>query len=414
MRTTITFLEEAEVLICGSTLFACNLAVEAARAGKRTVLAMERTNPFYEGIPCLRSWLDEGDASETTPLLGAVLTDRGTSVRANGRVYFNPTRAALDIEDALCEAGVRFYYNATPAAALSDGKRLRGVGFAGKPGLFAVESPLLIDATPNATVARAAGGEFSSLPGPRRASYVVEMSAPAEPSHASFHASNGSRCLVEVHHYYACFDVVLPEPAAGPFAHAKDFAQVYEAALEFSEQLPKQRFRGADAYLTSGAKALPGAEGRPSGFDNLFVYGPLTVAGNQGGSLLLRDPLALFRAFPRAGEVVRQQFEPLSRSRPTYRILNRGMEEGGRARTEGHDQLPGSRIRRTGRRRGRGPLLAAEADVALGADRGGRGNQRRGRGLSGRNAGSEDVVCRSGRGSRRNEHRGRGNEPVLR
>ena len=36
----ITFGEPVDVLICGSTLFACQLAVDSARAGQRTALVM--------------------------------------------------------------------------------------------------------------------------------------------------------------------------------------------------------------------------------------------------------------------------------------------------------------------------------------------------------------------------------------
>ena len=52
--TSITFLEQTEVLICGSTLFACQLAIDSAKRGKKTVLVMDRVNPFFEGIACLR------------------------------------------------------------------------------------------------------------------------------------------------------------------------------------------------------------------------------------------------------------------------------------------------------------------------------------------------------------------------
>jgi len=326
VKTSITFLEEAEVLICGSTLFACDLALRAARAGKRTVLAMERTNPFYEGISCLRSWVDEeAGVSEFTPLLGEVLSNEETSTRANGRAYFNPTKAALDIEDLLCEAGVRFYYNAPVAVTLADGGRLCGVGFGGEPGLFAVESSLVIDATPNATIARAAGVEFVPSSGPRHAHYVVELSEPAEPASTEFTAGNGIAARVDLHHYYACFDLTLPEGATGPLAHARDFERIYQAALEFSGRLPHRRFRGADACLTSGADVLQSDDGRVPGFENLFAFGPLAARGNRDGQLLLKDPLALFRAFPAAAEVLERHHVPPPRPRPVYEVLNHGV-----------------------------------------------------------------------------------------
>ena len=335
---SITFLERADVLICGSTLLACDLALRAARAGKRTVLAMERTNPFYEGISCLRSWIDQADAAAVPALLQNVIAGKGTAQAKDGRVYFNPTRAALDIEDALCAAGVRFYYNSPAVSALGADGRLAGVAFGGKPGLFAVESPLVLDCTPSATVARAAGAKCTPIAGPRRASYVVELSRPTSPSKASFTSSSHLKADVQMHHYYACFDMVLPSGAEGPFAHAEDFARVYEASLEFSSKLPESRFRGADAYLSSGADRLQCEDGQPAGLDNLRVFGPLTVPGNQDGQLLLRNALALHKAFPDAGRTVEDKMPPLPARRPRYELLNRGVagsEEAPPALTHG-------------------------------------------------------------------------------
>ena len=118
--------------------------------------------------------------------------------------------------------------------------------------------------------------------------------------------------------------MVLPEGASGPFAYAEDIGRIYEASLEFSPKLPSRRFRGADAYLTSGDGLLQSDGGRVTGFDNFYVFGPLAVPGNQDGQLLLKDPLALFKAFPRAAETVAAEYLPLTKPRPLYVLMNDG------------------------------------------------------------------------------------------
>lgn len=324
-RVAISFLEPADVLICGSTLFACDLAIKAARAGKRATLVMERTNPFHEGIGCLRSWVEVDDPAGVPELLRKVVGDPNACETKHGRRYFNPSRAAIDIEDALCEAKVRFFYNAPPAVALGHGGRLCGVAFGGKTGLFAIESPVIVDCTPNATVARVAGAAFTPIQGTRRAHYVVELCGQVAPASAEFTAANGIQVRVDMHHLYACFDMILPRTASGPFAQAEDFREIYAAALDGSHVLSERRFRGADGWLTSGGDRLPSDAGRIAEFDNLLVYGPLAVADNPDGEILLTRPTALFTAFPQALEFVTREAAALPTPRPIYELLNRAI-----------------------------------------------------------------------------------------
>jgi hypothetical protein len=286
---------------------------------------MERTNPFYEGIVCLRSWLDTTNQDQISQLLKPVIQNTETSISKYNRIYFNPNRAALDIENQLCEAGVRLYYNAPVALALGTEDRLCGVAFGGKTGLVAIESSLIVDATPNATVARTAGVHFISSPSERHVHYIVEMCKPTLPQQTSYTAKNGIQGQVKIHHYYAGFDLTIPKPATGVFADALDFTNVYEAVLDFIPRLPQQRFRGADAYLRTGSDLCPTKSGRITEFDNLLVFGPLGVSENTAGQLLLKDPMALGRAFANAVPMVCQSYNLLPRLRPLYELWNQGV-----------------------------------------------------------------------------------------
>ena len=322
----MTFWESVDVLICGSTLFACQLAIQSARAGQRTALVMERVNPFYEGIACLRSWVDAAEVSRVPEVIRGLVDNPATCEVKEGRAYFNASKAALDIEDQLCEAGVRFFYNAAVAGALGHAGKLAGVVFGGKTGLFAIEARVLVDATVDATVARAAGARFFPLPGPRRYHYVADLAKPAASRAARYTAANGVQVSVDIHHYYACFDLVLGSRSTGPFALAEDYAQVYAASLECPWDGSEKRFRGADGYLCSGVDRLDTTEsGRVAGLDNLLVFGPQGIAGNTDGSLVLKNPHTLFAAFPQPLDRVKAALRPLPSPRPVYEFWNKGL-----------------------------------------------------------------------------------------
>lgn len=319
----MTFHEPVEVLICGSTLFACQLAIRTAQAGRRTMLVMDRVNPFLEGIACLRSWTR---ADAVPELLRGVCGNAATSQTANDRIYFNPSKAILDIEDRLCEAGVRFLYNAAVAGALGDGGRIAGVVFGGKTGLFAIEAGVVVDATAEATVARAAGARTVPQPGPRRYHYVADLAKPVAQRTARYTAADGARVAVDIHHYYAGFDVELDSRSSGPFALNDDFARVYAASLECPWEGGEKRFRGADAFLCSGVDRMEATTpGRVAGCGELFVYGPQGIPGNTDGSLVLRDPAVLDRAFPAAAAQVLAALTPVVRPRPALALWNRGV-----------------------------------------------------------------------------------------
>lgn len=322
---TVPFFSRPDVLICGSTLFACQLALETAKKGLKTVLAVERVNPFFEGISCLRSWLEAADSRLFPSVVRGVLQE-ATSEEKDGRLYFNAFKAALEIEDQLIESGVRILYNTTVAGALGSGGELCGVLFGGKTGLFAIESPRIIDATPEATVARAAGARTDPLPQAiRRYHYVVDLASPVPCRHVQYTSKTGLNVSVEVHHYYASFDVDLSSTSTGPFALQEDFLRVYEASLEMPWKDAEKRFRGADGFLCSGLDRVDCSGGRIKDHPNLLVFGPHSITGNTAGSLALTDWKALFAAFPNAVETLLRINPRPAPSNKRYEFWNRGI-----------------------------------------------------------------------------------------
>ena len=84
-RLALPLHEPTEVLICGSTLFACDLALRSARAGKKTTLVMDKANPCFESITCLRSWVDPDRIPD---LLREVATNPATSELQGNRLSY--------------------------------------------------------------------------------------------------------------------------------------------------------------------------------------------------------------------------------------------------------------------------------------------------------------------------------------
>lgn len=332
----ITMWDPVEVLICGSTLFACQLAVDSARAGLRTALMMERVNPFLEGVSCLRPWVEAAQIAALPEILLNVTRNPATSEAAGERTYFNASTAALEIEDQLCDAGVQFFYNSPAAGALGSGDQLAGVVFGGKTGLFAREAMVIVDATADATIARAVGADFRPVAGPRRYHWTVDLVKPVLlPRQTRYQAANGTQVTVQIHHYFAEFDFVLDSRSSGPFALAEDYELIYAAALECPWAETEKRFRGADAFLSSGGDRLAANSPRVPGFDNLLVFGPQGIPGNQEGSLALRNPLRLFSAFPHPLAQLRDARRPLRSHDPKhsrFAFLNRGVPEAPPAR----------------------------------------------------------------------------------
>jgi FAD dependent oxidoreductase len=323
--TPLALREPCDVLICGSTLFACQLAVDAAKAGLRTVLAIDRVNPFLEGVACLRSWVDDVERTTVAPVLRAVLGNPATTETKGDRIYFNAMRAVLDLEDQLCAAGVTLLYNASPCAALGRDQRLVGAVFGGKSGLFAIEARAVVDATLEATVARAVGIRFEPLPNARRYSYTAELGRPAAPRHGSYRASGGVQVSFDVHHYYATFELQVASGATGPLALAEDFRQVYAAVLECPWKSGETWFRGADGLLGSGVDRMTPGQPEVPGWDNLLIFGPHGIPGNPEGGLILRKPQSLFHAFPDALAHVRRALRPATEPRSAFEVWNRGV-----------------------------------------------------------------------------------------
>lgn len=127
---------------------------------------------------------------------------------------------------------------------------------------------VIVDATADATIARAAGATFEPVAGPRRTADLVKPVL--APRQTRYQASNGAQVAVHLHHYFAEFEFVLDSRSSGPFALADDYETIHAVSLECPCSETEKRFRGADAFLSSGCDRLAANSPRIPGFDNLL------------------------------------------------------------------------------------------------------------------------------------------------
>ena len=236
----ITFQKSCDALVCGSTLYALDLAITSARAGRRVVLAMERTNPFIESIGALRPHVDASADVSRSGMLTEMLAENSIS-ESEGRLYFNPHQVAKWIEDRLIESGVSFYYNAMPVSVLKGEKPVGGAVFGGKPGLFAIEAGKVFDCTLSSVIAKTAGVSLLDNNSGVMACYSMELNGEPEPGEYAVSRS-GISGTIHVHRFFADLELKIDGPEKGPFGYAKDFVRVYDAALEALDTHKLSRF----------------------------------------------------------------------------------------------------------------------------------------------------------------------------
>jgi ribulose 1,5-bisphosphate synthetase/thiazole synthase len=136
-------------------------AAAAARTGARVLLATQETHLGEDVCSTGQLWLDP-DVPLSTPLARDIFVDEAGQRRVP--VGLLDVKRHLDSE--LLDAGVAVLFGCAPADLLVDAAdRVAGVALTTRTGLFAVTARVVIDATPFATLARAAGIPFTEWGG---------------------------------------------------------------------------------------------------------------------------------------------------------------------------------------------------------------------------------------------------------
>lgn len=155
----IPVIDSVDVVIVEGTVAACAAAYNLARRGVSVALVCSGSSPGYEIASCLRPFC-HGDEIDAMPSAFARIFDAALTREAFETSFLHVGTVTDGLEDLLLDHRVRLYYTAYPAAVLSKTDRIGGVAFGGKFGLQAISAPVVVDATPTASVAQMAGAKL--------------------------------------------------------------------------------------------------------------------------------------------------------------------------------------------------------------------------------------------------------------
>jgi flavin-dependent dehydrogenase len=159
-QQTLPLIDRVDVLVVGGGTAGVAAAAAASRAGRRVFLGAAETYLGEDVCAAARLWPHPG-AELDTPLA----RDLFLAPDGQRRAFLVPMQVKHRLDEELVSAGVRFLFGCWPADLLvgQDG-RAAGVVFACKSGLFAVEAPAVLDATPWSALARIARVPFTPWP----------------------------------------------------------------------------------------------------------------------------------------------------------------------------------------------------------------------------------------------------------
>jgi hypothetical protein len=207
----LPLVRSVDVAVSGGTLGAVAAALAAARAGARVLLAAPRLYLGTDLCGGLRLWRPE-EAVAAGPLTEALF--------AAGEVT-TPLRVKQTLQGALLQAGVEVLLGCFPAGVLegADG-RAAGLLLADRAGRQGVAAGALIDGTPHALLAQAAGAA-GYAPGPHRLSVErVVLGGDESPDAAPRRSIPSGLRVDDAEPAYHLYGFELELPGADPAAFA--------------------------------------------------------------------------------------------------------------------------------------------------------------------------------------------------
>jgi flavin-dependent dehydrogenase len=267
----IPVVETVDVVVAGGSVAGVAAAVEAARQGKAVYLIAPRPYVGEDLGDTMRLWLDEGE------LPTGQLTEKMFAAGSPAA----PIRIKKTLEDALLAAGVRFVLWSSPTDVLVDAQgRPAGVVMANRAGRQAVLAKVIIDATPDASVARWVGAEFSPWPSTavefRRVTQIPAANGRytyREQTHRATLSRGDFRTL-------AALDQTLRDESYQP-------GQLRSAARPwFVPPVAIRGLRGAGQW--TGFETIDMGHFRPRAVDRLFVAGARADIPREAAGMLTR------------------------------------------------------------------------------------------------------------------------------
>jgi len=309
--------DDVDVVVVGGSGGAVEAACEAARGGTKVFLVEARPYLGTDLCTTLRLWLEDGEQPQTKLAATCFGKDRMTT----------PYRVKAEMDRALMKAGVSYLTGSYLTDVLRDGNgRLAGIVMVNRSGRQAIRAKVVIDATPQATVARLAGASFRPFtPGPQTFTRVVIGGAArsgqgvtvAQKEFTCDLSAQGRTHRLAVYEYVLAIDL----PDNGPVSvfraenRARDLTngQGSEVASEVLHYVPSDTIVGQQQIATwPGAERADLGAFRPKGVAHLYVLGPYTDLGRRAAERLLR-PVELMAMGARIGQAAAAEAQGLSR-----------------------------------------------------------------------------------------------------
>jgi len=157
---------DVDVVVAGGSLAGVEAACAAADHGAQVLLVESRPYVGYDLCGTQKLWLDGSSETPETPLTQALF---------NGKSVVTPLEVKIALDNALLDNGVEFLTGAFPAELLVDENGVpSGLTMVNRSGRQAIRAKVIIDATPDAVLARQSTAAFEPfVPGLKQSRYIV-------------------------------------------------------------------------------------------------------------------------------------------------------------------------------------------------------------------------------------------------
>ena len=171
-QRTLPLAYDVDVVVAGGSLAGVEAAVAAAEQGASVLLVDSRPYIGYDFCATQKLWLEPGE-KPATPLSRELFGDRQV---------VTPLEVKRALDNALLDHGVQFLTGTFPAELLTDEDgNPAGLTIVNRSGRQAVRAKIVIDATPDAALARQSQAEFQPFqPGEKEAQFIVVGGEPSE------------------------------------------------------------------------------------------------------------------------------------------------------------------------------------------------------------------------------------------
>ena len=300
-KRTLPLAYDVDVVVAGGSLAGVEAATAAAEKGASVLLVDSRPYIGYDFCATQKLWLEPGE-KPATPLSRKLFGDRQV---------VTPMQVKRTLDNALLDHGVQFLTGTFPAELLIDEEgNPAGLTIVNRSGRQAIRAKIVIDATPDAVLARQSEAEFQPFqPGEKEAQFIVVGGEPSEKGNGkkipevrfvSKRTPKGSKeTSIQEYPIYQ-YTLTIPNEADTFRSRSRDLNRMRTAAyddgmFDHSERLlffPDNPIVPAEAGNEKEGELSPGLF-RPKGVANFYVLSAYVGASDAVRKTLFQSPSRL-------------------------------------------------------------------------------------------------------------------------